>query len=120
MNVYLDDDTAKGALIARLMNAGHQVVVPADASLDGAADARHLTYAVSNGLVLLTRNHGDFEDLHVLIQTTHGRHAGIIAIRFDNDPRRDLKDAGIVRALRNLEQSGAPIVNEFNILNHWR
>src|SRR5262249_12711216 len=120
MNLYVDDDSAKAALVARLRKAGHQVVLPADASLAGAADARHLLYAVLHGLVFLTRNHDDFEDLHQLVQATHGRHTGIIAIRFDNDPTRDLKDAAIVRALRKLEHSGASIGNEFHILNHWR
>ncbi len=66
MNLYLDDDSAKVALAARLRKAGHQVMVPADASLGGAADSRHLLYAVLHGLVLLTRNHYDFEDLHQL------------------------------------------------------
>jgi predicted nuclease of predicted toxin-antitoxin system len=120
MNLYLDDDSAKSALVARLTKAGHQVVIPADASLSGAADPRHFLYTVRQTLVLLTRNHDDFEDLHLLVQATHGRHPGIVAIRFDNDPTRDMNDAEIVRALRNLEQSGAPVDNEFHILNHWR
>ena len=66
------------------------------------------------------QNHDDFEDLHLLIQATHGRHTGIVAIRLDNDPSRDMRDADIVRAIRNLEQSAAPMANEFHILNHWR
>jgi hypothetical protein len=49
-----------------------------------------------------------------------GKHAGLLAIRFDNDPSRDMKDAEIVRAIRKLEKSGAPIANQFHILNHWR
>jgi hypothetical protein len=118
MNLYVDDDSAKAALVARLRKAGHQVVVPADASLAGAADPHHLLYAVLHGLVFLTRNHDDFEDLHRLVQATRGRHAGILAIRFDNDPTRDRKDAEVVGALRKLERSGAPIANEFHILNH--
>ena len=120
MNLYLDDDSAKGALVVRLKKAGHQVVVPADALLTGASDPRHLLYAVQHGLVLLTRNHDDFQDLHQLVHATHGQHTGMIAIRSDNDPTRDMKDADIVRAIRNLEQSGAPLTNEFHILNHWR
>jgi hypothetical protein len=111
MNLYVDDDSAKAALVARLRRAGHQVVIPADVSLIGAADPRHLLHAVRHGLVVLTRNHDDFEDLHLLIQATQGRHTGIVAIRFDNDPTRDMKDADIARAVRNLEQSGAPIAN---------
>ena len=120
MKLYLDDDTAKAALVARLRKAGHQVVTPADASLAGASDQRHLLYAVQHDCVLLTRNHDDFADLHQLIQATQGRHPGIVAIRFDNDPTRDMKDADVARALPNLEQAGVPIANEFHILNHWR
>ena len=120
MNIYLDDDSAKGALVARLKKDGHQIVVPTDVSLSGAADPRHLLRAVENGLVLLTRNHDDFQDLHRLIQATHGLHTGILTIRSDNDPTRDMKDSDIARAIRNLEQSGAPTANEFHILNHWQ
>jgi predicted nuclease of predicted toxin-antitoxin system len=120
MNLYIDDDTAKGALVAKLKKEGHQVVVPADVSLSGAADPRHLLFAVENDLVLLTRNHDDFQDLHRLVQATRGVHTGILAIRSDNDPTRDMKDAEIVRAIRNLEQSGVATTNEFHILNHWR
>jgi hypothetical protein len=68
----------------------------------------------------VTKNHDDFKDLHLLIQATLGRHMGILAIRFDNDPSRDMKDAEIVRAIRNLEQSGLPVANGFHILNQWR
>jgi len=31
MNHYIDDDSAKSALVARLGKAGHQIVVPGDA-----------------------------------------------------------------------------------------
>ena len=91
MNLYLDDDSAKGALVARLRKTGHQVVVPADVLLAGAADPRHLLYAVRHGLVLLTKNHDDFEDLHLLVQATQGRHTGILALRLDNDLARDIR-----------------------------
>ena len=120
MKLYVDDDSAKGALVARLKKEGHHVVVPSDAALGGAADPRHLLHAVENDLVLLTRNHDDLQDLHLLVQATHGLHPGILAIRSDNDPSRDMKDSEIVRAIRNLEQSGVPIANEFHILNQWR
>jgi predicted nuclease of predicted toxin-antitoxin system len=120
MKLYLDDDSAKSALIARLRKAGHQVVVPANAALTGASDQRHLRHAVEQGLVLLTKNHDDFKELHLLIQAAHGQHTGILAVRSDNDPTRDMTDADINRALRNLEQSGAPVINEFHIVNHWQ
>ena len=120
MKLYIDDDTVKGALVGRLKKEGHQVILPADVALSGAADPRHLLHAVENDLVLLTRNHDDFQDLHRLVQATRGIHTGILAIRSDNDPTRDMKDAEMVRAVRNLEQSGVPIANEFHILNQWR
>jgi len=68
MNVYLDDDVAKKALAARLQKAGHHVVLPSTAGTSGISDPRHLLQAVQKRLVLLTKNHDDFEDLHQLIQ----------------------------------------------------
>jgi len=120
MNLYLDDDIAKGALAARLRRAGHRVVVPADVNLSGAWDPGHLLHAARHGLVLISKNHDDFKELHLLVQATHGQHPGMAIIRADNDPRRDMKDADIVRAIRNLEQAGVSVLNEFHILNHWR
>ena len=120
MNLYIDDDSIKAALVARLRKSGHRVTVPADASLAGASDPSHFLYAVKASLVLMTRNYDDFQILHLLVQATQGSHPGIVAIRFDNDPTRDMKDAEIVRAIENLEQSGAPVLNELHILNHWR
>jgi predicted nuclease of predicted toxin-antitoxin system len=120
MNLYLDDDSAKASLASLLRAAGHQVVIPAGAGLAGASDPRHLTHTVQQQLVLLTRNHDDFEDLHFLVQATGGNHPGLLVVRSDNDPSRDMKDKDIVRAIANLERAGVPVANEFHILNHWR
>jgi hypothetical protein len=120
MNLYLDDDSAKVSLVTLLRTAGHQVVIPADAGLAGVSDPRHLTHTVQQHMVLLTRNHDDFEDLHLLVQAVCGSHPGILVVRSDNDPSRDMKDRDIVRAIGKLERSGAPVANEFHVLNHWR
>jgi hypothetical protein len=72
------------------------------------------------GLALLTKDHDDFLDLHDLIQAKHGRHAGILEVRADNDPARDMKDRDIVRSIANLDAAQVPIENEIQILNHWR
>jgi predicted nuclease of predicted toxin-antitoxin system len=120
MNLYLDDDSAKASLVRLLQKAGHQVVIPADAGLSGASDPRHLRYAAQQDLVLLTKNHDDFEDLHLLVQATSGQHPGLLVVRLDNDPNRDMRDRDIVRAIANLERAGVPIANELHILNHWR
>jgi predicted nuclease of predicted toxin-antitoxin system len=120
MNLYLDDDTADRRLVALLMNAGHRVTVPRDVDLGGSADPRHLLYAIEEQLVLVTRNHDDFLDLHEVIQAAGGSHPGLLIIRSDNDPKRDMTPRGIVTAMAKLEASGVPIRNEVYILNHWR
>jgi predicted nuclease of predicted toxin-antitoxin system len=120
MNLYLDDNINKGRLADRLRRAGHQVVQPAAVGLSGAKDSRHFLHAIEQQLILVTRDHEDFFVLHRVIRAAHGQHPGIFAVRADNDPRRDMKDADIARAIHNLEQAGVPIANEFHILNHWR
>jgi predicted nuclease of predicted toxin-antitoxin system len=119
MNLYLDDNSAKPSLVNLLRRAGHQVTVPADLGIAGSSDPRHLASCAIQKLALITRDH-DFLDLHDLVQATQGRHAGILVVRADNDPSRDMKDRDIVRALVNLENARVPITNEFHILNHWR
>ena len=120
MRIYLDDDMAKAALAARLRKMNHHVVQPSSVGTSGVSDARHLLYAVQNSLVLLTKNHDDFEDLHALVQGAQGQHQGILVVRMDNDPSRDMKDHDVARAISNLENAALPIANEFHILNHWR
>lgn len=120
MNLYLDDDTAARRLVALLSNASHAVVVPADVELTGMSDARHFIYAIQQSLVLVTRNHDDFLDLHEVVQTAHGTHPGILIVRFDNDPTRDMTPRQIVTAIFRLESAGVPLENQIYILNHWR
>jgi hypothetical protein len=88
--------------------------------LAGASDPRHLIHAVRHDLVLVTKNYDDFDDLHLLIQASGGQQSGVLVVRLDNDPTRDMKDRDMVRAIGNLEAAGVPIANELHILNHWR
>ncbi|OAI41117.1 hypothetical protein AYO40_03805 [Planctomycetaceae bacterium SCGC AG-212-D15] len=120
MNLYLDDNSAKTSLVNARRGAGHQVSVPTDWGVAGAPDPRHLGACANHGYALLTRDHDDFLDLHDLVFATRGRHSGVLVVRSDNDPKRDMKDRDIVRALANLEAAGVPVENEFHILNHWR
>lgn len=119
MLLYLDDDSIKRALVSLLRKANHDVQIPAEASLSGASDAAHLTHAITTGRTLLSYNYKDFEQLHNLIDAAGGHHAGILIIRRDNT-KRDLKPAGVVRALQNLINSGDQIPDFFTILNHYR
>ena len=120
MKLYIDDNLAARALAAILRKYGHDVELPSDAGLVGETDPVHLTYAIRQGRVALTSNHDDFEELHDLILQARGHHPGIVAIRHDNDPRRDLTNRGICLALRNFEGSGVAIPDTFVVLNHWR
>jgi hypothetical protein len=69
---------------------------------------------------LLSKNYDDFQNLHELVVAVKGHHPGILVIRKDNDPKRDLKNPGIVRAIGKLLAAGVPISDEYIILNHWR
>jgi predicted nuclease of predicted toxin-antitoxin system len=120
MRLYLDDDSA-GTLLTRLLaQAGHEVQVPADVGLSGDDDPVHLAHAIQQNRVLLSHNHRDFRNLHNLVMIAQGHHPGILIVRRDNDPHRDLKPRGIVRALRNLLAAGVSFPDQFHILNQWR
>lgn len=120
MKLYLDDDSVAVVLVALLRRAGHDVQIPADAGIDGQEDPVHLTHAVLQDRVLLSHNYRDFKLLHDLVVAVRGHHAGILVVRKDNDPKRDLTMHGIVRAIAKLLASGMPIADEYHILNHWR
>ena len=120
MNLYLDDDTADRRLVTLLIHAGHVVVVPANVYLSGASDARRFIHARQHSLLLMTKNHNDFLDLHEVVQTAEGSHPGILIIRLDNDPNRDMIPRQIVAAISHLESARVPLQNQVYILNHWR
>jgi len=120
MRLYLDDDSASLLLARLLRRARHDVERPVDVGMDGKDDPVHLGYAVKSDRVLLSHNHRDFENLHNLVMTTQGHHPGILVVRKDNDPKRDLDEKGIVRALGKLLAAGVQLADHLYVLNHWR
>ncbi len=120
MRLHLDDDAASTLLGKLLRRAAHDVQMPSEIGMRGAPDPVHLTRAIADGRICLTKNHDDFWLLHNLIIQAQGHHPGIFVVRQDNDPTRDLTPKGIVRAIRKFETAGVPIRNEFVVLNHWR
>jgi predicted nuclease of predicted toxin-antitoxin system len=120
MNLYLDDNTTEDKLVALLRRDGHTVVLPVAVGLSKVSDPRHLTYAIINGHVLVTRNHKDFKELHDLVRSSTGTHPGILVVRLDNDFPRDMKASHIASAIGKVERAGVPVANEIIILNHWR
>ena len=120
MKLYLDDDSASPLLAKLLQQAGHDVKTPTDVGLSGADDPVHFRHAALDGRAILTGNHKDFIKLHSLVVDLGGHHPGVLVVRRDNDPTRDLTPAGIVRALRNLLAANVPITDQCIVLNHWR
>ncbi len=120
MKLYLDDDVASPVLARLLRNAKQDVQLPVEAGYASARDAIHLAYALQQGRAVLSGNHDDFAALHHLVMASKGHHAGILIVRKDNDPTRDMTARGIVRAIRNLAAAGIAAQDQFLILNQWR
>ena len=120
LTIYLDDCSDDDDLLAFLTQAGHTVITPRAAGTKGWDDPDHLEYAASHGYVLLTHNPRHFNTLHKSWQTQGRTHAGIFLICRDNNIRKDMTHADVVRAIANLVASGLPIVNEVHTLNRWR
>ncbi len=49
-----------------------------------------------------------------------GQHFGIIVIRKENNPRRNLTPRGIVAAVKHLEAVHPILSDQFVVLNQWR
>jgi predicted nuclease of predicted toxin-antitoxin system len=120
MRLYLDDDSVHANLVRLLRKAGHALVLPADFGSAGSHDAIHFKLAIREQQAILTANRKDFPYLHELILQAQGHHFGVLLLRKDNDPKRDLRPAGIVQAIANLLAANIPIENELHVLNHWR
>jgi predicted nuclease of predicted toxin-antitoxin system len=120
MRIYLDDNITDGRLVTQLKKAGHGVVLPLDVGTNGVTDPSHLIFAIRQELILLTRNHDDFEDLHNLVMAAGGNHFGVFTVRADNDPSRDMKIKIITSAIGKVERSGIQLANQLIVLNHWR
>ncbi len=116
--LYLDDCVFSYTLRRLLLEAGHDIQIPAEVtpSLTGATDKAHFAHAQATRRVILTKNPADFNRLHQQFPA----HAGILAVYQDNNPSRDMSYADIVRAIANLEQTGVSIVGDFWSLNAYQ
>ena len=120
MRLYLDDDSADPLLVGLLRNAGHDVQIPADIGKSGSPDPVQLQHAILEDRVFLSGNHDDFALLHDLVLASKGHHPGILIVRRDNNPKKDLSPSGIVRAIHKLLKATVLLVDCLHILNHWR
>jgi predicted nuclease of predicted toxin-antitoxin system len=120
MRFLIDENLSSPRLAFRLRAQGHDPVLASDVGLLSVTDARMLIFAIAQELPILTRDFEDFEDLHDLVMTAAGHHAGVLVVRFDNDPRHNLTDRGIATAISKLESFGIPIRDRIHALNQWR
>lgn len=120
MMLYLDEDSTTALLIRHLRTNSHDVTTPAFVGLLQKKDPEQFMYAIRTQRTLFTHNHEDFDLLHRLVMLVRGHHPGVLVVRRDNDPTRDMTAKGIARALQNLLAANVPIANELHVLNHWR
>jgi hypothetical protein len=120
MRLYIDDDSVDPLLLRQLRQDGHNVQIPSDVGLIGHTDQVHLAHAIRQGRSILTRNYRDFETLHdLVVLAAHGHHAGILVVRFDSDPRKNMSAEDIARAVANLERATATVADSYFELNQW-
>ena len=120
MRLLIDENRSSRRLATRLLSAGHDVLLATEVGLGSVADARVLAWAVSQDRPVLSRDHEDFAALHDLVGAVGGHHPGILVVRFDNDPRHNLNERGVVTALGNLDSAGVAVSDRIHVLNHWR
>jgi predicted nuclease of predicted toxin-antitoxin system len=117
MRFLIDENLSGPRLAARLRAQGHDPVLAGNVGLLSVTDARVMIYSITEGLPVLTLDSEDFEDLHDLVIAAAGHHAGILSVRFDNDPRHNLIDRGIATAIGKLEPSSVPVRDGIHLLN---
>jgi hypothetical protein len=121
MRLYIDDDSVDAGLLRLLRRDGHDVQIPADVGMAGAKDQSHLAWAIRDDRAVLTRNHYDFDALHdLVVAAAQGHHRGILVVRYDNNPRNNMSEGDVARAVRNLEKAGVAIADSYHELNHWQ
>ncbi len=120
MRLYVDDDTVEHRLLNLLEEARHDCWRPPGAGrCESVKDHVHLTRAIRDSRVLLTKDYLDFSELHDLVMTAEGHHPGILIIRKDDD-RRDMKPHQIVAAIARMEQYGVETADQLVLLNAYR
>src|SRR5260370_13920078 len=91
-------------LVQLLVQDGYDVTTTSQAGLAHASDEEQLAYAILHGRILVTKNPADFLALHEAIIAQQQHHPGIVAVYQDNDKARDMSEAAIVTALRNVRE----------------
>lgn len=113
MRLCPDENLRGKELRRRLTAGGHEVVDPGL----GISDAEVWESAQRHAAVVLTGNAVDFEPL----ARASERHAGLLLVYRDNDPRRDMTSADIATAVSNVDAScDGTVDGQVLVLNQFR
>jgi hypothetical protein len=78
IQIYIDEDGVRRALISALRSRGITVLTALEAGLAGTPDEQQLAYATDHECVLYSHNASDFRRLHTEWVTAGRKHAGLI------------------------------------------
>ena len=115
LGIYLDDCTYDKELVGLLRREGYKVTTPVEAGMLGAKDPDHFRFAVNHGLTILTENTDDFIELH----KQNPNHSGILLVYKENDPKKDMSNHEILRAINNVVGLNIPLSGQLIALNMW-
>jgi hypothetical protein len=113
--LYLDEDFMSNAVRRALEDAGFECLTVAQAGRRGQSDESQLSFAQSEGCVLVSANVGDFSRIHAQWLRNGSPHAGMVLV---TDQRVSPGDTSLgMRALRSAFPDGIPGMAEY--LSNW-
>ena len=80
LRFHFDEDAKEQAVIRALRERGLDVTTTAEMQLTGSDDRKQLTWALSQGRILVTHNGADFCRLHSELLRDEQHHSGIVII----------------------------------------
>lgn len=105
LKLLIDEDSQDKILVAKLKEAGHDVVTAKDADLLGQPDCAVLARAVASNRIVMTRNCEDFCNEAAALKAAGGHHHGILLRYEKNDPEKDMSYDDIVRAVGKIDRA---------------
>ncbi len=101
IKVYLDEDMSRHQLVGALRARGFDVSTSFEAGMNGRSDDSQLSFASSEGRLILTANARDFGQLHVDWLGRGRTHSGIMLV-----PQQRYSTGEVVRRLLRAAASG--------------
>lgn len=125
IKIYLDEDCDWNVLIAVLKKKGFTVISPRQVKMikklakRRISDEEQLTFATSQGCVLLSRNKVHFPKIHRKWKKRKAEHAGILILYRHNNPKKDMSPGQIANAIGNIIKLNYSFQNQIYNLNDF-